>query len=203
MPVKVLALSGSPRKGGNTETLVAAMMVGAAQAGAECETVRLPDLCIGPCIACGACKKTGCCVILDDMQGLYAKLSSAQISILASPIYFYGLSAQTKLFVDRLQALWSRKQILVAAQQWSLRPLQKGYLVSVAATMGAKVFVGAQLCAQYAFDAIGACAAGEFLVRGVDQPGEMKKMSAKLLEAEQFARGVVEAEKFNTSEACL
>ncbi len=188
--MKVLALTGSPRKGGNTETLVAAIMRGAAKSGAQCETVRLADLNIGPCIGCGGCKKTGRCVILDDMQGLYEKVDAANVVILASPIYFYGLSAQTKLFVDRTQALWSRKQILVAAKQWRLSPEKRGYLVSVAATFGDKVFVGAQLCAQYAFDAMGFHYSGDFLVRGVDQRGAMEKMSDKLNEAEQFGRKI-------------
>lgn len=197
MPPNILALTGSPRKGGNTETLVAAIMAGAAQMGAECETVRLPDLKIGPCIGCGGCNKTGCCVILDDMQGLYEKLAAAQVICLASPIYFYGLSAQTKLFVDRLQALWSKKQLLMATKQWSTRPEKTGYLISLAATSGSKLFVGAELCAEYAFDAIGARYAGGFLVRGVDRRGELKIMSAKLQEAEQFGKmiagGVLES----------
>lgn len=192
MPVKVLALTGSPRKGGNTETLVAAIMAGAVQAGAVGETVRLADLKISPCIGCGGCQKTGRCVILDDMQGLYDRLDSAQVIIIASPIYFYGLTAQTKLFIDRLQALWSKKQLLLAAKQWSIAPERKGYLVSVAATMGEKVFVGAQLCAQYAFDAMGVRYAGDFLVRGADGRGDMQKMSGRLQEAEQFGKMIAE-----------
>jgi multimeric flavodoxin WrbA len=184
--IKVLAFTGSPRKGGNTETLVAAVMSGVTRAGGVAETVRLPALSIGPCIGCGGCQKTGRCVIEDDMQGLYDKILAARIIIIASPIYFYGLSAQTKLFVDRIQALWSRKQLLVAAHQWRLDPQRKGYLVSVAATGGEKVFVGAQLTAQYAFDAMGVGYGGDFLVRGVDQRGEMKKETEQLTAAEAF-----------------
>lgn len=188
VPVKIISFTGSPRKGGNTESLVAAIASGAARVGAECEIVRLPDLKIGPCIGCGGCQKTGRCVIDDDMQGLYEKLAVAQVICLASPIYFYGITAQLKLFVDRLQALWSRKQLLVAAKQWSARPEKKGYLISVAATSGGKLFIGAELCAQYAFDAIGAEYAGSFLVRGVDSRGEIKKMPDKLQEAAQFGQ---------------
>ena len=191
--MKVLALTGSPRKGGNTETLLAAIMAGAAEVGAECQTVRLPDLKIGPCIACGGCTKTGQCVISDDMQGLYDKIAWAEVICLASPIYFYGLSAQTKLFVDRLQAAWSKKQLLIAARHWEDRPVKKGYLVAVAATKGPKVFVGAQLCAKYAFDAMGAHYAGDFLVRGAEQRGDMKKMADKLLEAVQFGKDIATA----------
>ncbi len=188
--MRVLALTGSPRKGGNTEALVAAIMRGAAQAGATGETVRLADLRINPCIGCGGCEKTGTCVIDDDMQGLYDKITAAHAVILASPIYFYGLSAQTKMFVDRMQALWSRKQLLIAAKQWSAPQERKGYLVAVAATMGAKVFTGAQLCAKYAFDAMGLAYGGDFLVRGVEGRGDMKKLDAKLKEAERFGQKI-------------
>ena len=183
---EVLAFTGSPRKGGNTETLVAAVMNGVARSGAGAETIRLPDLAIAPCIGCGGCQKSGHCVIIDDMQGLYPKILAAQTIIIASPIYFYGLTAQTKIFVDRNQALWSRKQLLLAAHQWRIDPSKKGYLVSVAATRGEKVFVGAQLTAQYTFDAMGLGYGGDFLVRGVDQRGEMKKMTDRLVEAEAF-----------------
>lgn len=193
--VRVLALTGSPREGSNTDTLVAAVMRGAAQAGAKGETIRLADLVIGPCIDCGGCHKSGRCVIEDDMQGLYDKILAAQIIILGSPIYFYGLSAQTKAFIDRMQALWSRKQLLIAASQWRPDPEKKGYLVAVAATMGAKVFVGAQLSAQYAFDAMGFRYGGDFLVRGVEHRGDMEKMADKLAEAEQFGRKICLFEK--------
>jgi multimeric flavodoxin WrbA len=127
------------------------------------------------------------------MQGLYDKVAKAQAIVLASPIYFYALSAQTKLFVDRLQALWSKKQLLMATQQWPSPLPKKGYLVAVAATLGPKVFVGAQLTAQYAFDAMGASYAGDFLVRGLDGRHDLQKMPAKLLEAEQFGREIAEA----------
>jgi len=184
--ITVLAFIGSPRRGGNTETLVASVMKGVARAGAVGDTIRLADLSIAPCMGCGGCQKSGHCVIMDNMQPLYDKILAAQAVILASPIYFYALSAQTKLFVDRLQALWSRKQLLMSAGQWLIDPGKCGYLVSVAATKGDKIFVGAQLTAQYAFDAMGYSYCGDLLVRGVDQRGAIKTMSDKLLEAEEF-----------------
>ena len=188
--MRVLALTGSPRKGGNTDTLVAAVMRGVAQTGFMGETIRLADLTIGPCVDCGGCHKTGQCVIKDDMQDLYRKILAAQVIILGSPIYFYGLSAQAKVFVDRMQALWSRKQLLVASSQWLPDPIKKGYLIAVAATIGAKVFLGAQLCTEYAFDAMGFHYGGDFLVRGVEHKGEIAKMADKLEEAEQFGRKI-------------
>src|SRR3989339_1579099 len=104
--MKVLALSGSPRKKGNTETLLRAVLKGVTAAGGEVQLIRLYDLRIQPCIACGGCDKTGECVLEDDMQELYPKILAVPRGILASPIYFYGITAQAKGFVDRCQALW-------------------------------------------------------------------------------------------------
>lgn len=188
--MKVLAVTGSPRKGGNTETLVAAILRGVTSAGGEVESIRLVDYTIGPCIGCGGCTKTGRCVINDDMQALYGKIDGAQAIIIASPVYFYALSAQTKIFVDRLQALWSRKKLLLERKSWVQDLSRKGYLVSLAATNGGKLFVGSQLCADYAFDAMGFVCGGDFLVRGVDQWGAMKKMESKMKEAELFGEAL-------------
>src|SRR3989339_1583562 len=94
--MKVLALSGSPRKKGNTETLLRAVLKGVTAAGGEVELIRLYDLRIQPCIACGGCDKTGECVLEDDMQELYPKILAVPRGILASPIYFYGITAQAK-----------------------------------------------------------------------------------------------------------
>lgn len=191
--VRVLALTGSPRKGGNTEVLVTAIAGGVVRTGGSVETVRLPDLALSPCIGCGGCAKTGRCVIVDDMQALYDKIDAARAVIIASPVYFYALSAQMKIFIDRLQALWSRKQLLVREGTWAPDACRKGYLVSVAATKGAKLFVGAQLCAEYAFDAMGLCYGGDFLVRGVEPRGAMQTMDARMKEAGLFGEALCHA----------
>lgn len=187
----IVAFNGSPRKGGNTETLLKSVALGVEQAGGTMDIVRLSELNISPCIGCGGCTKTGKCVVIDDMQPLYDKVLAAQRIIIASPIYFYALSAQTKMFIDRLQALWSRKQLMKAKHTWHPDPDRKGYLLAVAATRGPRLFEGPKLCAQYAYDAIGFTYAGDFLVRGVDRAGEIKKYPEKLKEAEEFGRNIV------------
>ncbi|MBM4372030.1 MAG: flavodoxin family protein [Deltaproteobacteria bacterium] len=110
--VKVLVLRGSPRKKGNSGHLADAAAAGAREAGAEVEDVLLHALDIGPCAACGHChraKHAGRCRIDDDMQGLYPKLRAADALILASPIYWFTVSAQTKLLMDRCYALMGDK----------------------------------------------------------------------------------------------
>lgn len=186
--MKVLAFNGSPRKGGNTEVLLAAVMDGMASAGGKGEIVRVCDLRIQPCIGCGGCEKEGKCVLDDDMTGLYEKIIVADRLVMASPIYFYGITAQAKACVDRMQALWSRKRLLTEKGDWQEDPGRKGFLVSIAATWGEKVFDGAILTMKYACDAVGASYGGEFLVRGVDRRGEMAKQAAELDKAREAGR---------------
>ena len=185
---QVLAINGSPRRRGNTEALLDAMAKGLAAAGALCEIVRVSDLDIHPCIGCGGCEKGGECVLEDDMTGLYPKIIEADRIVLASAIYFYGITAQAKGFVDRCQALWSRRRLLEREGRWRDDPERRGYLVAVAATHGAKVFDGARLTARYAFEAMGAAYGDELLVRGIDRRGEMLQDAARLAEAEAFGR---------------
>ena len=186
--MKVLALSGSPRKKGNTETLLRAVLKGVEAAGGEIELIRLYDLRIQPCIACGGCDKTGECVLEDDMQELYPKILASQRIILASPIYFYGITAQAKAFIDRCQALWNRKRLQTVKGKWRKDPTRKGFLVAVSATHGERVFEGAILTAKYGFDAMGMAYGGEFLVKGMDGRGDMAKDEATLAQAELAGR---------------
>jgi multimeric flavodoxin WrbA len=186
--MKVLALSGSPRQKGNTETLLRAVLKGVAEVGGEIELIRLYDLRIQPCIGCGGCDKAGKCVLEDDMQELYPKILASQRVILASPIYFYGITAQAKAFVDRCQALWNRKRLQKEKGEWRKDPSRKGFLVAVSATHGERVFDGAILTARYAFDAMGLEYGGEFVVKGMDARGEMAKDAATLARAEQAGR---------------
>ena len=103
--MKILALSFSPRKGGNTEILLNEALKGARQEGAETELYSTIDKEIKPCDSCGSCMKTGKCHIQDDMQGLYEKLKEADGIIFGTPVYFYNMTAQAKTVIDRTLAL--------------------------------------------------------------------------------------------------
>jgi len=109
--MKVLALNGSPRKGGNTETLLNEAIRGARELGGEVTVYTLNELDIGPCQHCGGCDDTGRCIIPDDMQAVYNDIRAADRIMLASPIYFFGLSAQAKILIDRCQAFWAEKYV--------------------------------------------------------------------------------------------
>jgi len=188
--MKTLIVLGSPRKKGNSELLIEQIESGIKEAGSSCERIRLEGMDIHPCLGCGSCEKTGRCVIQDDMQGLYDKIDGADRLIIASPIYFYGVTAQTKAFIDRCQALWSRKYILKVHQKTDIP--KQGYLVSVSATKGDRIFEGAVLTVQYGLDAMDYEYGGEFLVRGVDERGAISKIKDKLEQARQFGLSIVE-----------
>ncbi len=184
----VLIFLGSPRKKGNSEMLAEAICRGIEQAGGSFELVRLCALQFSPCIGCGGCDKTGHCVVEDQMIPLYEKIESARRLMIVSPVYFYSITAQAKAFVDRCQALWNRKYLKVKAGTWQQDPERKGYLVSVAATKGEKVFDGSILTMKYTCDAMGLEYGGELLVRGIDRRGEMEKDVESMQRAEDFGR---------------
>jgi multimeric flavodoxin WrbA len=98
---RVLGIVGSPRRRGNTETLVDEGLRGAEEAGALVEKVILSKLDIGPCRACNACRKTGECVQRDDMPALLEQMERSQVWVLGTPIYWWGPTAQFKAFIDR------------------------------------------------------------------------------------------------------
>lgn len=97
----VLGIVGSPRRGGNTEILVDEVLAGAQEAGALIEKIILNEMNIGPCQACNTCYKTGQCKQDDDMVGLLEKMEQAEIWVLGTPIYWWGPTAQFKIFLDR------------------------------------------------------------------------------------------------------
>ncbi len=102
MAKKVLIISSSPRKDGNSETLCNRFMDGAAAAGNECEMVILRDLKIAPCIACDYCKKfPGKCAVKDDAPAVLEKMLAADVIVLATPVYFFTVCAQLKTMIDR------------------------------------------------------------------------------------------------------
>jgi multimeric flavodoxin WrbA len=110
--VRLLALHGSPRKGGNTELLLQEALRGAQEEGAQVELLLLNELDIRGCQDCGGCTETGQCVIQDDMELIYPLIRSCHRILLTSPIFFLGVSAQLKAVVDRCQAFWCEKYLL-------------------------------------------------------------------------------------------
>jgi multimeric flavodoxin WrbA len=114
----ILVLKGSPREKGNSAVLADQVAAGARAAGAEVESFILHKMDIRPCDACDVCHETdGVCIIKDDMQILYPKLRQAEAIVLASPIYWFTISAQLKLCIDRWYALEGSQGNALAGKQ--------------------------------------------------------------------------------------
>ena len=176
---------GSPRIKGNTDLLLDEALKGAQSQGAEVEKIIVDRLKIAPCREYYGCLKDGNCVIRDDMDDIYPKLLEADGVIVASPMFFYGLTSQVKALIDRCQALWARKYILKQSPSDATR---KGAFIAVGATKGQKLFDGSILTVKYFFQSIGVEYAAELLVRGVDKKGEIREHSTALSDAFELGR---------------
>ncbi len=187
--MKVLGIMGSPRIRGNTDLLLDEALKGARNHGAQVEKIIADKLKVSPCREYYGCLRDGDCVIRDDMDGIYPKLLHADAVIVASPIFFYGLTAQLKALIDRCQALWARKYILKQDLPGSDR---KGVFIAVGATRGKKLFDGAILTVKYFFEAIGVKYVDELLVTGVDKRGEIEEHPTALLDAFELGKRLTE-----------
>ena len=110
--MKTIAFLGSPRKDGNSELLLRETIRAIESSGHGVRTFNLNEMNITPCQDCGGCEKTGQCLIEDDMSAVYEEIRCAERIILASPIFFFALSAQSKTMIDRCQSFWCEKYIL-------------------------------------------------------------------------------------------
>ena len=167
----ILGLQGSPRKGGNTDTLLATFLEKAAEAGANVHTLQVPWAKIEPCRGCGYCETHGRCVIAKDPMSteIYGLMRKADVIVAASPVFFYGISAQLKGLIDRSQALWSRKYVYKLKDPKA--GTRKGVLLSVGASKGRQLFEGINLTAKYFFDAVDARFEHALTYRGVESKG--------------------------------
>ncbi len=170
----ILGLQGSPRKGGNTDTFLSAFLDKASQAGAVVKAIQVARAGIVPCKGCGYCETHGTCVIADDPMSteIFGLLRQADLVVAATPVFFYGISAQLKVLIDRCQTLWSRKYVYKLKDPQAAT--RKGLLFSVAASQGRQLFDGIHLTAKYFFDAIDAQFSQALTYRGVESKGAIR-----------------------------
>ncbi len=117
--MKIVAFNSSPRVDGNTEILLKEALKPIYESGHDLKLFKLNYMNIKPCQDCGGCEETGRCIIKDDMEEIYDAIREADRIILASPIFFFGVSAQAKIMIDRCQAFWCEKYLLK-------RPIEPG-----------------------------------------------------------------------------
>lgn len=168
----VLGLQGSPRKKGNSKFLLEMFMKTAENMGVHTHIVDVTRKNIIPCKEYVVCEKKGYCPIEDDVRNeIYPLLRQAEVVVLATPIFFYNMTAQLKAVVDRCQTFWARKYMLKLKDPGA--NLRRGFLLSVGATRGKNLFEGLNLTAQYFFDAIWAKFEGSLTYRGIEGPKDM------------------------------
>lgn len=178
----VLGLMGSPRTPGNTDLLLTAFLEGAQAKGAAVLKVDVPSKHIEPCRGCRFCEKEGYCIQQkDDMVEMNHLLRRADLVVLATPIFFYGPSAQMKALIDRSQALWSRRYIMKLTDPKA--PFRRGFLLAVGATKGKELFSGTSLTAKYFYDAVGARYEGFLGFRQMEAPGAIARHPTALADA--------------------
>jgi len=151
---KVLVIMGSPRKRGNSTILAEQAVKGARRAGAEVEIVRLREVAIKPCLACESCRRKGAkgCVQDDGMTPLYPTLRAADAIVISSPVYWFNMSAQVKLLMDRLYAFGAEKGYALEGKSIGIiltyadaDPFSSGAVNALRAFQDAFAFIGAPI----------------------------------------------------------
>ncbi len=189
--MKVLGIAGSPRRGGNTDTMLAELMKGAASKGAEVKTIVAADLDFITCQHCDACLKTGVCKYKDDMQSIYKDFEEADVIVMASPIQFTGVTADMKAMIDRFQSRWVRKYVLKLPPLGERKP-RKGFFISVGGRKVPDLFDPARVMIKTFFRILDISYAGELLFAGVDEKGAIANHPDALRQAFEAGQKLAE-----------
>ena len=185
-PKKILVLLGSPRKKGNSTTLANQIVAGAESAGATAEKIFLHGKEISPCQACYACQRPDSkgCAIDDEMQPIYGKLIEADGWVIASPVYWFSMSAQTKLFLDRCFALpaykkdaFTGKRIAIAMSYGDEDAFNSGCVNALRTFQDSARYVGANLVGM--------------VYGSAEKPGEIKANDALMRQAVALGKKLV------------
>ena len=178
MSKKVLILSGSPRKGGNSDLLCDEFMKGALEARHDVEKIRVQEKKVACCMGCYVCKDSGVCAIKDDMTEIMQKMIDCDVMVLASPVYFYSIDAQLKAVIDRSVCRWTE-----------VKDKEFYYIVTCADTERASTDTTIACFRGYADCVEGAVEKGVIYGTGVYQTGEIRNTKV-MREAYELGRYV-------------
>lgn len=169
----ILGIQGSPRINGNSRYLLTSFLKECEKYGATTQSIDACKADILPCKELIVCEKKGYCPLKDDMEtSIYALIRRADIVVLASPVFFYNVTAQVKTLIDRCQMFWGRKYKLRLKDPHSYS--RQGFLLSVAASGGGKLFDGVHLTARYFFDAISANYQGHLTYKKIESAKQIR-----------------------------
>jgi multimeric flavodoxin WrbA len=182
MSLKVLGISTSPRREGNSDLLLRQALSGAQRAGAAVEYLWLCDYRIEGCRECYNCSGTGYCSTQDDYQPILDKMLEADRLIFATPVFFMTVSAQAKLLIDRGQCLWVRQAVL---HQPLFEPKRdrRGLLIAVGGSRSRKQFDCVRQPVQSCFKCLEVDYLGGLCINQVDEKGAILKRPDALDEA--------------------
>jgi multimeric flavodoxin WrbA len=171
---KLLAFSSSPRRGGNSETLLKEFCRAADDTHWEVEMIRINNLEFKPCQACDLCARDGQCILKDNMQDIYPKLSASDALVIATPVTFGSVNAQLKMFIDRFQCWWNAKYTLK-------KPFipddakHPGFFICVGALKKKDYCENAEQIIRVYFHNINHTLIGSLAFRGYDEKGAVAK----------------------------
>ena len=180
--MKIIAFNGSPRSGGNTELLLNEALKPLQEAGHDIVLFTLNTMDFKPCQDCGGCTETGICILEDAMTGIYSAIREADRIILASPIFFYSLSAQAKAMVDRCQSFWCEKYLLKKTIPAGPQG-RKGLLLLVGGMKKDECRITAEATAKGFFRTVSVLHHDTLFFGGVDAKGDIQKHPTALKEA--------------------
>ena len=195
MTLNVLGISSSPRQRSNSDLLLREALRGAQSAAAATEYVTLRDHEFGPCVACGACARTGRCRFDDAFQGLFEKMVAADRLIFATPVFYAAVCAQGKRLIDRCQCLWSRKYLMTEPLFPDGPRDRRGMVIAVGGSRGKEVFDGVRLTAKYWFDSLEMTHFANLFVNRVDAAGDVVKHPRAMAEAYRLGAALADADR--------
>jgi len=190
----MLVINGSPRKLGNTETVLNAFVEGAKEAGAEVTVVRLVEIDHKNCKGCNACHKNGVCVLKDDLTPVFDQMLQSDILVLASPIYSMSVTAEMKSFIDRGQFLWAqkfiRKTLVFDAEHLKKH---KGVFLGTSGQDLPYIFDSAFPVVRAFFNDSGFSYAENVLFPGMDQHGGVHNWPESVVEAKKRGKEIAQS----------
>ncbi|MBU0491970.1 MAG: flavodoxin family protein [Chloroflexi bacterium] len=192
--MKVLGLAGSPRRGGNSETLLDRALAGAQDAGAEVEKVVVSRLKMRGCQHCDGCVETGLCIVQDDMQSVYPKLREMDAFVVASPMFFMAVTAQLKAVFDRCQCLWIAKYDLGQSFVPEGAPKRPGLFIALGGTRFKHLFDPSRVIVKSIFASLDVAYGPELFYRSIDKKGDIRQHPTALDEAYAAGRRLVTGE---------
>ena len=194
MTLNVLGISTSPRQRSNSDLLLREALRGAESAGAAAEYVALGGLDFGPCVACGACARTGRCRFDDPFQEVFEKMLAADRLVFATPVYFAAVCSQGKRLLDLCQCLWSRKYLMKEPLYPAGPRDRRALVIAVGGSRGKKVFDGIRLTTRYWFDSLEMTCFANLFVNQVDAAGDVLKHPRAMAEALRLGAALADAD---------